>query len=61
MNGENETEPESAIEPVDGELVVARQGSLVVLQGPQAVVEQFIAGEPMLRNRPESSHLALGL
>lgn len=44
----------SAIEAADGELVMTRQGSLVVLQGPQAVVEQFIAGEPMLRDRPEA-------
>ncbi len=33
-----------------GELVVARQGSLIVLQGPKGLVEQLTANEPVLRD-----------
>ncbi|MGI8434617.1 MAG: hypothetical protein ACR2LE_07780 [Nocardioidaceae bacterium] len=42
------------IEQIGDDLMVARQGSLLVLQGPQALVERLIANEPALRDRPPS-------
>lgn len=38
-----------------GDLVVARQGSLLVLQGPKALVERLTANEPALQDRTPSS------
>ena len=47
-------EASSAMDGAAGELVVARQGSLLVLQGPRDLVEQLTANEPALRDRAPS-------
>lgn len=44
----------SAIDTTGGDLVVARQGSLLVLQGPKDLVEQLTSNEPALRDRSPS-------
>lgn len=44
---------ELVAEPWLGDLVVAREGSLLILQGPKDAVERLIANEPALQRRGE--------